>query len=406
VKAALSRTLSDTYGGVTFSNSPPTGPVRPSDTRLRRAQSLSHHSGVALQIAKELINQKLIGQGHLVHKHFPNSAAASAIANARKGLTTAKSSDEIRVCESQGALAYWTAWRELSVTFPRMDLARVPEHWRVFGSRLSPPHEVTSFSREPAECDAQLSICLARIRGEACSCCTRTRPGIGVLHNDSRTRDSLACDLMEPIRPQVDAFLLDWLSRSPLRREWFFEQRDGNCRLMGSLAERLSETSDLWARAVAPFAEGIARALWSMTSKRARTDLPATRLTQSRKREAKGIPTDVPIKSDSRPPAVCRNCGLTIKPGFKYCRGCVPEISRENVREAAKRGRLATHSSRTQARRADTQRRQAAALKAWSPTDKPEWLDEQAYRERIQPRLASTTVPTSCLHSPFPNPTR
>jgi CRISPR/Cas system-associated endonuclease Cas1 len=41
-------------------------------------------------------------------------------------------------------------------------------------------------------------------------------PGIGVLHNDTRTRDSLACDLMEPVRPQVDAYLLDWLSRAPL----------------------------------------------------------------------------------------------------------------------------------------------------------------------------------------------
>jgi hypothetical protein len=31
---------------------------------------------------------------------------------------------------------------------------------------------------------------------------------------------------------------------------------------------------------------------------------------------------------------------------------------------------------------------------AWNPTDKPEWLDEKAYRESIQPRLASITVPT------------
>jgi hypothetical protein len=160
------------------------------------------------------------------------------------------------------------------------------------------------------------------------------------------------------------------------------------------MAERLSETSEIWARAVAPFAEGIARALWSMTAKRPRTDSLATRLTQSHKREAKGIPTDVPIKSNSHPPAVCRICGLTIKPGFKYCRGCVPEISRENVREAAKLGRLATHSPKAQARRADTQRRQAAALKAWNPTDKPEWLDEKAYRESIQPRLARIAVPT------------
>jgi CRISPR/Cas system-associated endonuclease Cas1 len=91
-----------------------------------------------LQIAKELISQKLIGQEHLVRKHFPNSATASAIANARTALAVAKSSDEIRLSESQAALAYWSAWHELSITYPRVDMSRVPEHWRTFGSRLSP----------------------------------------------------------------------------------------------------------------------------------------------------------------------------------------------------------------------------------------------------------------------------
>jgi CRISPR/Cas system-associated endonuclease Cas1 len=57
-------------------------------------------------------------------------------------------------------------------------------------------------------------------------------PCMGVLHVDAPNRDSLACDLMEPVRPQVDAFLLDWITRETLKREWFFEQRDGNCRLM------------------------------------------------------------------------------------------------------------------------------------------------------------------------------
>jgi hypothetical protein len=39
-----------------------TGPVRPSDARLRRAQSLAQDSGAALKIAIELIRQKMIGQ--------------------------------------------------------------------------------------------------------------------------------------------------------------------------------------------------------------------------------------------------------------------------------------------------------------------------------------------------------
>jgi CRISPR/Cas system-associated endonuclease Cas1 len=72
---------------------------------------------------------------------------------------------------------------------------------------------------------------------------------------DAPARDSLACDLMEPVRPQVDAWVLDWITREPLKREWFFEQRDGNCRLMAPFAVRLSEAAPMWARAVTPLAE-------------------------------------------------------------------------------------------------------------------------------------------------------
>src|ERR1700693_2473841 len=39
-----------------------TGPVRSSDARLRSAQALSSHSGTAIEIARELIDKKLVGQ--------------------------------------------------------------------------------------------------------------------------------------------------------------------------------------------------------------------------------------------------------------------------------------------------------------------------------------------------------
>jgi hypothetical protein len=32
-------------------------------------------------------------------------------------------------------------------------------------------------------------------------------------------------------------------------------------------------------------------------------------------------------------------------------------------------------------------------VKAWNPTDKPDWLTEKFYREKIQPRLSGITVP-------------
>jgi CRISPR associated protein Cas1 len=222
-------------------------------------------------------------------------------------------------------------------------------------------------------------------------------PGLGVLHFDAKARDSLACDLMEPIRPQVDAFLLDWITGSPLKREWFFEQRDGTCRLMGSFAVQLSETALMWRRAVAPFAEWVARTLWSTIRKPSREAAPATRLTQRRRREVKGGSPLPPAELTPEPQSICRICGIAIAPGRSYCTSCAPTSAAEQIAKAAPSGRVAAHSAKAEARRADTQRRNAAARASWDPSSQPAWLNEEAFVTRIQPLLAEAT--TSAISS-------
>jgi len=49
-------------------------------------------------------------------------------------------------------------------------------------------------------------------------------PGLGVLHRDNRARDSLACDLMEAVRPKVDAYMFDWISRGILHQTGFLKR--------------------------------------------------------------------------------------------------------------------------------------------------------------------------------------
>jgi CRISPR-associated endonuclease Cas1 len=347
-----------------------TGPVRPSDARLRRAQSLALESGAALRIAIELIRKKLMGQERLVRDQFQNGDSTEAISDARHALMKAKSSEEIRRYEAHGALAYWRAWHEMLVTFPHADLQRVPGHWRTFGSRLSPLTKSPRLAVNPA--NAMLNYLYAILESEARLAISELGldPGIGVLHADTRTRDSLACDLMEPIRPQVDAYLLDWLRRGRLQRKWFFEERDGNCRLTSECAAELSETSRLWRNALGPLAEWIAGTLWSTTSRASKTDVPATRLTQRRKREAKGILTSTAVASP-----------------LTSLRDCVPRVSPENPFVAPKTVQLNGRDPVAQARRADTQRRQAAALKAWNANQKPKWLDEKCYCDQIRPSL-------------------
>jgi hypothetical protein len=218
-------------------------------------------------------------------------------------------------------------------------------------------------------------------------------PGIGLMHVDSSARDSLACDLMEPVRPRVDAYVLDWISREPIRREWFFEQRDGNCRLMASFAVRLSETAPTWARAVAPIAEMVARTLSSAIKKQIRSSLPPTRLTQDQRREARGMSPELSTKNSLKPMRICRGCGAALHRGHTHCAACAVPVSKERFVEVARQGRVASHTREAEARRGETQSRQAAARFNWRASDQPAWLNEKTYREKIQPRLADITVP-------------
>jgi hypothetical protein len=110
------------------------------------------------------------------------------------------------------------------------------------------------------------------------------------------------------------------------------------------------------------------------------------------RRVAKGMPVDMPAQPAAQPPAVCRVCGVDIDTGRRYCASCGITVSRENLIELGKRGRVAGHRPEARKRQAENKRRHDAEVKVWNPTDKPEWLTEELYRAKIQPRLTGITV--------------
>jgi CRISPR-associated endonuclease Cas1 len=367
-----------------------TGPVRPSDARLRRAQALAGQSGVGLCIMRELIGKKLDGQAQVARDKLLDTSTARAILGFREQLATADTPEAIRLLESRAGATYWAAWRTLPINFPRNDLRRVPDHWRSFGARISPLTGSPRLAVNPA--NAILNYLYALLESEArlASAALGLDPGLGILHADRPNRDSFACDLMEPVRPKVDAYVLDWITRELLKRGWFFEQRDGNCRLMGSFAAQMSGTAPTWGRAVAPFAEWVARTLASNISKSNHQMLPATRLTQGHRRLAKGS-VPLPVNPAPRPEHVCRFCGIPIAAGKIYCVKCAPDYSRDQLRELAKKGRAVAQSPEAQARRSATKRRHDLAKHSWSASDLPTWLTAETYQRKIQPRLAGVT---------------
>jgi len=204
-----------------------------------------------------------------------------------------------------------------------------------------------------------------------------------MLHVDTPNRDSLACDLMEAVRPAVDAWLLDWMMREAFRRSDFFEERNGNCRLMGTFAAKLSQTAPVWGKLVAPWAECVARTLRTTNSQsRAGRPIP-TPLTQQHRRQAKGR-SPFPTVEMPTPESVCRGCGKLIRRGKRYCSECAVPLTRHNFDA----GRQMALSPQFLAKRSVTQRMHKEAIQNWKPSDLPGWLTRDVYVKGILPALA------------------
>ena len=125
----------------------------------------------------------------------------------------------------------------------------------------------------------------------------------------------------------------------------------------------------------------------------ARRPGPATRLTQDHRRAAKSGATTASLKLPPRPPTVCRICGTRIKFDRSYCPSCKLRVALECVIEAEKLGHIKGHSHEARALQVEKQRKHAAAVKAWNPSDNPDWLTEDFYLEKIQARLRGVAVP-------------
>jgi CRISPR/Cas system-associated endonuclease Cas1 len=68
----------------------------------------------------------------------------------------------------------------------------------------------------------------------------------GVAHADNQYRDSFVYEVMEPIRPDVDAWLLEFLQTHIFSAKDFHEKKDGGIRLTLRITPILAETVSLW----------------------------------------------------------------------------------------------------------------------------------------------------------------
>lgn len=383
------------------------GPHGPDDARLRRAQAAAAASPVGLEVAKSLIGAKLRGQAAVARECLAHTLG-DRIEGMVSQVQTLQNLAAIRDVEAQAANEYFASWsRTVRPQFATNDLPRVPTHWTTFTARSSPLHRGGRSPRKAADpvnallnYSYALAEAEARIAAQACG----LDPGLGIVHTDKKNRDSLALDLLEPLRPIVDSHVIRLLQVRHLRATDFHETANGTCRLLPPLTHELAAHLPIYARHVARHAEAVAHALARSAPGRIELRSPLSRdnTRAAQHRGARSANRKPPI--DPAPTRTCRTCGeLLTDTRRQLCPTCWPITRRQIALDRATAANQAlaslralgndpTNSAEAAAKRSARLAQRKREERAWLPDH--EWSEEQ-YREMVLPKLAE--VPLSAV---------
>ncbi len=323
-------------------------PPASGDARLRRAQALAATSETGLDVARYLLGEKLKGQREVLLTLDPGEALLATFDEAMSWLGVARDTNELMTAERDAALAYWTGWREVELRFRKGDAEKLPEHWCRFGRRISP---LTASPRSAVTpINALLNYLYALLEAETRVACLTVGldPSLGIVHADFRSRDSFALDVMEAVRPQVDAYVLALLQRKLFRGSDFFETRKGVCRILPPLAHDLASTVPAWAERVAPVCERVAKMLAEAPgSKIERVSTPLTRANHERSRDpVRRRPSRQQLQLQL-PEKVCKRCdGPLPRRDRTYCDACYSQLDFHTKKRCKRCGSKLPHRKR------------------------------------------------------------
>jgi CRISPR-associated endonuclease Cas1 len=328
---------------------------------IRRAQALAVTNGLDVDLARRLIQQKVAEQRtNLVRLKALDLAGFDRM---HAALETARTIEEVRLCEAKCAAIYWNAWTNVSIRLRPRDVSRVPVRWTRYETRKStltggpraatnPINSLLNYTYSLLESEARLALLSAGL-------C----PTLGILHSDQRNRDSFALDAMEPVRPVVDAFILDLLEERVLTSRDFVEMSNGVCRLRAPMTHDLALTLPRWRQLVEPVVADLARAFRGAmnrpvvasvaspnhdTREIAKPTPLVSPLTSTPRKERAVRPYASKAWTPPRPepllltPNACARCNEpVVKRRRKHCDKCIPGVRADHARRIVVAARAA-----------------------------------------------------------------
>lgn len=382
-------------------------PLGSDDPRVRRAQALAVANGRDLAAVRALLRGKVLAQAELAGTLLGcDSALAETMKAEAANIESAPRPDRARHHEAIASKAYWRAWTGIPVSFGKRDAKAVPAHWRSFASRSSLQGE-NRRATDPANAILNYGYALLEAECRMAALAVGLDPGLGVLHTDIRSRDSFALDLMEPVRAEVDRFVLGLLRGHTFNRKDFFETAEGTCRLLPPAARLLAAVQPVLSHAALAEAERLVKILTAETAEPRVAHGTSTHRLRSvdpmvlEKRKERGS-----VRAGASLPNACLGCGVILASGERrYCDACVPWKQGENVKARYAAGQAALAKARAEGNdpahggeagkvRGRKNADHDAANRAWEQESHPE-LEGIEFERDVLPHIAA--VPLSRL---------
>ena len=370
------------------------------DARLRRVQATASEE-LALSIAIALIAPKILGQAGVSASRLGRPDVTEELQDLAACLEGCSTVDEVRQLEAAAAVCYFAAWIDNPAAAPRFtkaDAGRVPPHWCTYSGRrslLSGKSHSNRKAERPVNVVLNYLYKLAEIEARLACLAVGLDPGFGVLHLDAPGRDSLAFDVMEPVRPEVDRFVLDLMAEATFSRKDFIERTDGSIKIGPALAQRLASTMPRWAKAIAPHAERVVHEFGKAVVGKWEPRTPLTgRKAKASAAVVKARKADVVARANKANAARAKSqAGHTAD--FAQCVDCGGPLARpQHVRCSACWENQPGQTREIRQRRGRAISEARTAQEQWKRGNPDAVVDREDFRHRVLPGLAAVPLAT------------
>ena len=171
-----------------------------------------HDQTKSLKIARWLITQKISGQESIINQLAVGNPAKKRLNELKIKLKKAANRESIMGYEGVAAATYFKIWRK-----------ELPCKWKFSGRNRMPPKDpvnaLLSYIYTIAGSDIRNSILINGLD-----------PALGFLHVAQSGRESLVLDILEPLRPFLDKFVLELIFNSLNIKDFSSNMAEG-CKL-------------------------------------------------------------------------------------------------------------------------------------------------------------------------------